>query len=226
MRFTVFCLLFISLLIGVSAQTRQEAIEKLGDLKNQAETLEKAILAPDQKDIEAAAQENFGVFRLLPREIYDKGFFAIPGGGAYYSFSNKSHNYGEIAQIELQREKIMVGFAGANYGFITDLGEIALSEINEKSNAVNFLANYQPPNQLPKARIEQQKARGFEKDGKTYKDNLPAVVGHSYALRAISFDRADVLVAFKIHRKDADGSLIIFWKLLKEFEKPMLERNY
>lgn len=44
-------------------------------------------------------------------------------------------------------------------------------------------------------------------------------------MRAISFDEADTLVAFKIHRKDTDGSLIIFWKLIKDFEIPKLERN-
>jgi hypothetical protein len=44
-------------------------------------------------------------------------------------------------------------------------------------------------------------------------------------LRAISFDDADILVAFRIHRKDTDGSLIIFWKLLETFEIPHLKRN-
>jgi hypothetical protein len=44
-------------------------------------------------------------------------------------------------------------------------------------------------------------------------------------LRAITFDRADVLVALKIHRKDADGSLIVFWKMLEVFDVPTIKRE-
>ena len=58
-----------------------------------------------------------------------------------------------------------------------------------------------------------------------YKDRLPAIVGHTYLLRAVSFKEADVLVAFKVHRRDADGSLIIFWKLLERFVTPVLNQE-
>lgn len=44
-------------------------------------------------------------------------------------------------------------------------------------------------------------------------------------LRSINFREADTLVALKVYRKDADGSLIIFWKTIKNFEKPLLARN-
>ena len=48
--FTLF-ILFISFSFGISAQTRQQAIEKFNDLKAQAEIQEKIILSPDKKDI-------------------------------------------------------------------------------------------------------------------------------------------------------------------------------
>jgi hypothetical protein len=118
-----------------------------------------------------------------------------------------------------------VGFYGASYGFLTDLGGIPLANIDEKTKAVEFLANYQPPLEESKVRIENTKGRGFQSDGIAYKNNLPAVAGHSYAVRAISYDEADTLVAFRVQRKDADGSLIIFWKLLQNFEKPKLIRD-
>lgn len=222
--FTIF-LLFISLLISVSAQTRQQAIAELEQLKERGKSLDVIILQIDKPDIDDSSKENVNAFRILPREIYDVGLLATRGGGADYSFSNKSHNYNDTPQIELQQNNLSVGFAGADYGFIADLGEIPLLEINKEAKGANFLINYQPPNQLAKARIEQEKARSFEQDGIIYKDNLPAIVGHSYILRAITFGGADVLVAFKIHRKDTDGSLIIFWKLLEQFEKPMLNRS-
>lgn len=223
MRIITLFLLFICLAINVSAQTRQQAIAELEQLKERGKSLDEVILQIDKKDSEDAAGAE--VFRILPREKYDVGLVSTRGGGAYYSFSNKSHSYNDIPQIELQRGNLSVGFAGADYGFLTDLGEIPLSEINKESKGVSFLLAHQPPNQLAKARIEQEKGRGFENDGVIYKDALPAAVGHSYVLRAVSFNKADVLVAFKIHREDDDGSLIIFWKLLENFEKPQLIRN-
>ncbi len=51
------------------------------------------------------------------------------------------------------------------------------------------------------------------------------MVSHSYVLRSIGIDKSDVLVALKIVRKDADGSLVLFWKNLKTYEKPVIKRD-
>ncbi len=117
-----------------------------------------------------------------------------------------------------------VGFAGADYGFIADLGEIPLTDITEETAEVNFLVNYKLPTNETEVSSETIKSHNYEANGLTYKRSVPAVVGHSYVLRAIIFVAADVLVAFKVHRKDTDGSLIILWKLIKNFEKPTFER--
>ncbi|HJS52679.1 MAG TPA: hypothetical protein VJ781_12325, partial [Pyrinomonadaceae bacterium] len=50
-------------------------------------------------------------------------------------------------------------------------------------------------------------------------------IGNTFVLRAISFESADVLVAFKVMRQDTDGSLIIFWKQIADFGKPRLDPN-
>jgi hypothetical protein len=219
MRYLLFTFLVVLILSAVtSAQTRQQASDNLSRLKEEANHLESVILSPDKEDIDLADREKVNVFRLLSREKYDNSFSTIRGGGAYYSFTTKSHSYSGISQIQLQQNKLSVGFAGVNYGFMTDLGETSLAEINEKTKGFNFLIEYQPPAN------EQQRARGFDFEGANFKDNLPATVGHSYFLRAISYDQADVFVALKIQRKDTDGSLIIFWKLIKQFDKPTLIR--
>ncbi|MBC7796278.1 MAG: hypothetical protein H7Z37_05370, partial [Pyrinomonadaceae bacterium] len=118
MKLFAVLLLFIGFSVSVSAQTRQKALEKFNDLKRQAEIQEKIILLPEEKDFDAATKQNVGVFRILPREIYDKGLFMTRGGGAYYSFQLKASDYGNASDIELQQNSLSVGFAGANYGFI------------------------------------------------------------------------------------------------------------
>ncbi|HEX8368228.1 MAG TPA: hypothetical protein VF604_06775 [Pyrinomonadaceae bacterium] len=201
--------------------TRAQKMQKINELNSQIKVLEQEIIQPAAKDLKQAEKEGFSVFRIHPREKYDHKL-TIEGGGSYYSFTTNSHDYQKIAQIGLEQNNLMVGFAGADYGFIADLGETPLAAVTKETGEVNFLVNYKPPTNEPEVRIEQRKAYNYEASGFLYKSRIPAIAGHSYVLRAISFRDADVLVAFKVHRKDADGSLIIFWKLIENFEKPLL----
>jgi hypothetical protein len=221
-RIFVFVLLCGSIAFGQEA-TREQKLEKISELNNQNKELEQEIILPDEKDVKQAEQEGFSVFRILPREKYDRKL-SIQGGGSYYSFTTKSHDYQKIPEISLEQNNLKVGFGGANYGLIADLGETPLTAIGKETGEVNFLINYKPPTDEPEVRAEQRRTWNYEVDGFLYKSHMPAVVGHSYVLRAISFDAADVLVAFKIHRKDADGSLIIFWKAIQQFAKPTFTR--
>jgi hypothetical protein len=225
MRNLVFLVLFAVLFSAVSAQTREQAISEINNLRQKVISLEKIALSPDKADFEAALKENAQVFRLMPREKYDKDVFTIRGGGAYYSFTRKAHEYGYGSDIELQQGNLSVGFAGADYGFIYNLSEMSLADVTKETNAVVFLAGYKPPTAMPEVRAEQRKARNYEAEGIVYKESVPAVVGKTYVLRSINFDESDVLVAFKVLRKDTDGSLIIFWKLIEQFEKPIIDRS-
>ncbi len=216
--------IFLASIINAQDLSREQKLQKILDLNNQIRILEKDFLLPDAKDLEKAQKENFNVVKLNPREKYDRKLL-IQGGASYYSFTKNSHNYQDIAQIGLEQNNLKVGFAGADYGFITDLGEIPLAEVSKEILDVSFLANYKPPFNISEIRIEQRKAHNYEANGIIYKSRMPAVVGHTYVLRAITFDRADVLVALKVHRKDADGSLIIFWKIIEVFEVPTIRRD-
>lgn len=216
--------LLCSSIIFSQELNREQKLQKIDELNSQIKILETAILLPTTKDLNQAEKEGFEVFRIMPRERYDHKF-TVQGGGSYYSFTTKSHDYQNIAQIGLEQNNLKVGFAGADYGFIADLGKTPLTEITKETAEVNFLLNYKPPTNEPEVRIEQRKTWNYEANSFVFKSRITAIVGHSYVLRTISFDRADILVAFKIHRKDTDGSLIIFWKLLEQFEKPMLNRS-
>jgi hypothetical protein len=91
--------------------------------------------------------------RLLPREKYDR-VLAINGGGAYYSFAQKTHEYGQGSDIELQQGNLSVGFAGADYGFLIDLGDVNLLDVNKETPELSFLAAYSPPADEPAVRAE------------------------------------------------------------------------
>ncbi len=166
-------------------------------------------------------QPDRGLFRLLPREIYE-GKLSIEGGGAYYSFSTKSHDYQSIAELELDQGELSTGFAGCDFGYIVKIGSIPLNEVNETTPALAYLLNFIPASKdVPAVRKQQSQAinSGVHTNGYFYLNSTqkPLAVGQTYALRAISYDYADVLVVFRIIDIEKDGSLIIVWKKIKSF---------
>src|SRR5690349_16718769 len=96
------------------------------------QTAAKDILLPTDADLSEARAQGFEVFKILPREMFDfeRNELNVRGGGAFYSFVKKSHSYNEIPQLELEKnDNLSVGFYGANYGFIADLGETPLTGV-------------------------------------------------------------------------------------------------
>lgn len=168
---------------------------------------------PNYKD-----QPDRGLFRILPREIYD-GKLSMGGGGAYYSFSTKSNDYSSIAEIGLEQKEFSTGFAGCDFGYIVELGPTPLDQITTQMPALKYLFDFVPANDEPKIRRQQRQAgEGIHSNGYLYINRTKNIsVGQTFALRSISFDYADILVAFRIVRAEKDGSLILAWKKLKNF---------
>ncbi len=220
MRYFIFLILLGGLFSTVSAQDRQKDVEKFDDLKNQAKVLEKSILSPDKKDVVTASRENVGVFRLLPRGTYDKGLFSVKGGGAYYSFYFRIPDWGHGSDIGFEGDYLQTALSGC--GLMTDLGEVALGEITKGISSAVSLINYQNAKDISLCRSDYYSSyrEGIKLDETIFKPRLPAVAGHTYLVRSIVHDYYDVVAAFQIRRIDTDGSLIIFWKQLEQFETP------
>jgi hypothetical protein len=126
----------------------------------------------------------------------------------------------------LEQGFLKVGFAGADYGMLINVGDVPLEELNTEHAMVRFLAAYSTVLEEPQARVEQQRfGSGKSVDGTLYSERVRAEVNATYVVRSINYSESDVLVAFRVVRKDTDGSLIITWKMLKEFPVPDLARN-
>jgi hypothetical protein len=215
------------------AQTtdRARAAAEIESLREQLKAREAVLLAPSDEDRKAYAEflarPDTGLIRLLPREKWD-GKLSMRGGGAYYSFARLTHEYGYGSDVELQQGKLAVGFAGADFGFMLDLGGVPLDDVSEETEAVRYMASFKTPAPEAEARAAYRQfgdRHGHQAGPWTYRSRLPAVAGHTYALRSVNYRDSDVLVAFRLVRKDADGSVVILWKLLKRYPKPKLERN-
>jgi len=185
-------------------------------------------LAPGDKESNAEflKQPDTGLIRLLPREKYDyAGKLPIRGGGSYYSFVRRTHEYGG-SDIGLEQGRLKVGFAGMDFGYMISLGDIDLDKASLEHPAVKALAEYQPPPTEDEVRAEwKQSSNGHNLGEFLGLHSVPAKESTTYILRSLNYDQWDVLVAFRVTRQDTDGSLILLWKLLKTFPKPTAVRS-
>lgn len=237
---TVFVAALLALSQSAFAQSpaREDLLKefeaKHADLLKDLQKIEKQLLEPSEEDYVAYAefltQPDTGLIRLLPREIYDSYAYpekrlGIAGGGSYYSFTRKTHPYGNGTQIGLEQGELKTCFAGADYGMITNLGDVPLETLTLEHAVVRSLVSYERAGNEPRARAEYQRfVTGDSIDDTLYKTTLPATVNNSYVLRGIHYSDSDIVVAFRVARKDTDGSVIIAWKLLKKYPKPELAR--
>jgi hypothetical protein len=213
----------------LSAPDRAQVAAEIESLRAQIKVREALLLAPPREDEEAhaefLAQPRTGLIRLLPREKWDYKL-STRGGGAYYSFTRLTHEYGSGSDISLEQGQFGVGFAGADFGFLVNLGHVPLEDVTAETDGVRYLAGFEAPSAEPGARAEQRRTgHGFETDGWTYKSHLPVAIKQTYALRSVSYHNSDVLVAFRVVGQDEDGSVVLLWRVLKTFSKPVLERG-
>jgi hypothetical protein len=195
------------------------------------------------------ALPNTGLIRLLPRDNPKSAFNyagerpAIRGGGSDYSFHYRSHEYGHGSDLELSsvgefrverrvttelppHYNFSVGLAGADFGLLTNVGNVSLLDLTAADPRAGYLFAYETPQKESEARAEYQRvSRGVTIDGQAYKKILPIQSNATYLLRTINYDVSDLLVAFQVVRQESDGSVIIAWKLLKNYAKPQLARN-
>ena len=145
--------------------SREDLLREIQAKRADLQQLEKQFLAPSAEDqgayAEFLSQPDTGLIRLLPREVYDSEAYkknnktmTMRGGGAYYSFTRLTHEYGYGSDIELDSDHLSVGFAGANYGILVNLGDVTLDELTLEDPRVRNMSGYTPPSKEPDARLE------------------------------------------------------------------------
>ncbi len=221
----------------VSPGLRGELAARRGpETVREPRVIKKGWLAPSPEDRIAVTtfleEKDTGLIRLLPRQGFNQEAFLefqkrkIVGGGAYYSFARLTHAYGYGSDIALDHGQLSVGFAGADFGMMTNIGDMPLEQITLNDVRTQDIAAYVPPPAEAEARAEYRRfgsAEGRMFDGFLYRRSMPVQENSTYLLRSISYHRSDVLIAFKLVRKDTDGSVIIAWKLLQQYPTPKLK---
>jgi hypothetical protein len=236
MRYSTIALLFV--LVGACSLTAQaqqvdraQLEKEIDAFWDQIRVRESQLLDTSGEDKKAHKifldQPDTELIRLLPRERYDlKHKLPIRGGGAYYSFGLRTHEYGRGSDISLERNRFRVGFAGCNFGFFVTLEHLSLEELTLEHPLVKPIVEYQPPLKENEIRAEYRQAwKGIKLGELTGTSTVPINQSVTYLLRSFNFDDTDVLVAFRLVRQDQDGSVVLLWKMLKKFPAPKSIRD-
>ena len=94
---------------------------------------------------------------------------------------------------------------------------------------MKYLADFDPPSTNAEDRkVFDREYGGIRKNGFAYTYESGVRVNYTYVIRSIEYgmlNGSDVLVAFRVVRKEIDGSVVILWKILKRFPNRELQNG-
>jgi hypothetical protein len=219
---------------GYEVPSRQQPIawpaeRKLTDAK-------KRMLYPSAKEKASFAsllrEDGTGMTRLLPFFDADPrvldikgtcldGMPQIPGRGMFYSFKSENHEARAYSDLTLNSNEFRVGFANNAVGTITTLGDVPLDNLTLQSSAVAPLLLLAPAKTFDEMVTIYERSRALLASGHhAYGTASPAQPNMTYVMRSTTYKpngrkHSDVIVAFRVTRQDADGSVTILWKHLR-----------
>ncbi len=197
------------------------------------------------------AQSNTGIFRLLPdKGCEDNALIlkadedclkAIPDS-SFYSFRETEHTHEAVADIRLKNGFLITDGVLA-HGIMVNLGDVSLENVLVSDANLIYLRNYQPKELSRDALKQRNELQGGVKLGKyEYRSIHSAQANSSYVLRVIAYKgsifrsfrgfnydllegdkRIDLMVAFRIIRKESDGSVTLIWKELERRKSPKIK---
>ncbi len=165
--------------------------------------------------------------------------YTMSGGGNSYSFRMKDYRLRRLADINFTNSSFQASGVFL-HGFFAELGDIPLEQVNLQTKGVEFAAAFKPEPNFEKAKeIDSQLANGISENGFSYRRAVAAKDDTTYILRSIAYKRKfsryvdgltydemhydkrkDVLIAFRVIRRDDNGSLTVVWKQLRSQSSP------
>lgn len=193
-------------------------------------------------------QPKTGIFRLLPdidcetdKNIVradQKCLEAIPES-SFYSFREKEHTTKYLSDIRLNND-YLISDGTLSQSFLTLLGDVKLEDVSLDTDGLDYMRKFSAMPESDGAQKQfAQFTRGVKSEDFVYRKVFRAAENMTYALRVIAFrgslyqtfggvkydlldgdNRVDLTVAFRIIRKNDDGSLTLLWKELDRREAP------
>lgn len=224
------------------AKLKNKALEKLEPSEEEKKPFAEFLKQPGTGLIKLAVETD--CTKILDIANPDKEClnFYIPGKAKAYSF--RKENYAHRAYADLERSSGMFVAPGTFVlGLMADLKDTPIETVALSDENVSMLSNFAPATEIENI-IKQEKiiSSGLALGNLIYRKALPIKENATYLLRSIGYqakfknlpksnakkvelddDRSDVIVVFKVVRKNPDDSLLLLWKELRRKDAPKIE---
>lgn len=184
---------------------------------------------------DAGCQDNSRIVR-----VDDDCLKYIPNSG-FYSFRRKKYSSEFFADIRL-KNGFLISDGLLTQGIMTAVGDIPLEKVSLADDQLRFITQYKPEAQNKAADAQSKKiTKGVKSGDYVYRSSWQAFENNTYVLRSIAYEgkylisyprgafnlldqdvRKDVTIAFRVIRKNPDGSVTILWKELDHKDSPKL----
>lgn len=162
---------------------------------------------------------------------------------SFFSFRKRNHSDRKLSDIRL-KDNVLISDGIISQGMIVALGDLPLENVSIGSDGLKFLSAYLPAHKNREELDEFKKlAKVLTDSGYNYSQTAPLAENMTYALRVIAYKgsvllplygyfyydlleqdkRADIIVAFRVVRKDKDGIVTLLWKELSMKDSPKLK---
>lgn len=167
--------------------------------------------------------------------------YTMPGNGSSYSFRIKNYRISRLSDLTLQANRFATkGFM--TQGILVDIGDVRLESVSLMTAGVPYLKSFQPATEVQQAaKIDNDFLKGVQDGDFLYKRTAPVKENSTILLRSVAYkgnsmrshqtltydefefdERSDVIVAFRVIRRDADGAVTIVWREIEEKKSPMM----
>jgi hypothetical protein len=201
--------------------------------KNSLTKSEKARLAPAPEDLAKYAQflkkGNTGIVKLLNLsdcsnriiDVNDRRCLEGPqitGMGSLYSFRAKSYLETGLIDIRLSDDRFSGGYP-LSYSLFTELGDLSLETV-ELKDETPLRKRFSAAGDISQlTALKKQFDDGVEIKGRRFSSSIPVKGQTSYLFYSgvyNGFRRSydEIIVAFRVVRKEDDGSVVLLWRKL------------
>lgn len=170
--------------------------------------------------------------------------YSMPGGGSSYSFRTGDYRIPQLADLTFFESAFEAGGL-LSHGIFTGIGDVPIENVTLQSPGVKYLSEIKPITKYDEAvKFHDNISKGMNNDGFFYCNRIKAVENMTYILRSIAYEgevpravngityneldfdkRKDVTVAFRVIRKEEDGSIILLWRELARTKSPKMEQK-
>jgi hypothetical protein len=168
--------------------------------------------------------------------------YQVPGSGAAYSFRYNAYRAKHLADLSFKDNYF---YSDGKYiqTVIANLGSKSVESLTLESQGVKELAEFIPEKDIDLVSRQAEKIeKGVIVNKILFTNRTEVELNSTYILRSVAFDvkylvtfknliynefdydkRQDIIIAFRVIEKNADGSIVLLWKELRNEKAPKLK---